>query len=121
MKKVLIIDDEEDICFLLSGLLKQLKYSVDFANDLNSGLAKAKESAPDILLLDVNLPDGNGIEALPIFRQALPNTSILLMSAHMLEQDKSELKSKGADDFLPKPISMDMIATVLNKNLKVSK
>jgi two-component system, OmpR family, response regulator len=119
MDRVLIIDDEEDICFLLSGLLKAMNYTVEYALDLQSGMEKARAHNPGTVLLDVNLPDGNGIDALPLFRHALPDSRIILMSAHMLEQEKSLLKARGADDFLSKPISTDMIQKVLSKQEKL--
>ncbi len=114
MNRVLIIDDEVDICFLLGALFRQMNYEVFFALGMEEGLRKARSVMPEVVLLDVNLPDGNGIDALPLIRQALPKSQILLMSAHVMEREKQYLKSRGADEFLLKPITKEMIAQALN-------
>ncbi len=59
-KKVLIIDDEKDLCILLKGYLSRKDFEVEIANTLSAGLSKLDLIHPDILFLDNNLPDGSG-------------------------------------------------------------
>lgn len=115
MPQVLIIDDETDICFLLSAILTNSGYSTTYANSLKDGLAKIDKYTPDVILLDVNLPDGNGLDFVPVIKKQHGLSRVVVMSAHVSAAEVENVKSLGADSFLSKPINkrelMEILAT----------
>lgn len=81
-KKVLIIDDEVDFCFLLKSYLSKKNYKISLANTLYKGLEMLEEEEPDIIFLDNNLPDGLGWEQIDFIKQAHPQVMLNLISAY---------------------------------------
>ncbi|ULQ51870.1 response regulator [Flavihumibacter fluvii] len=80
-KKILIVDDEEDLCLLLKIYFTRKKYEVSVANTLTDGLEKLESWHPDVLFLDNNLPDGLGWEKAPELLEHYPELVIHLISA----------------------------------------
>jgi len=112
---VLIIDDENDICFLLGKLLSKKKYAVSIANTLKDGFSALTEVKPSILFLDIRLPDGSGLESLSAIRKQNPKLSIIMMSAHDGPNERKQAGELGADVFIGKPLNVDQI----NKTLEI--
>ncbi|MEI8280631.1 MAG: response regulator [Bacteroidota bacterium] len=81
-KKILIIDDEEDLCMLIKGYFLKNKYDVHIANTLQDGMNKVKTLSPDIIFLDNNLPDGTGWNMAAQIANDAPNAYINLISAY---------------------------------------
>ena len=81
MKKILIIDDESDLCLLLKSYLSQKHHEVFISNRLQDGIKKAVEIRPDVVFLDNNLPDGQGWDKASWLQQQFPFMHIVLMSA----------------------------------------
>ncbi len=111
-RKVLIIDDDQDICLFLSKFLKDRDYDVDCELELLKGLAFIQSKSPDIVIIDNNLPDGLGINQLSFIRNTLPQTLLIMMSA--MVGLKEEALSLGADFFINKPFKLNIIAEILN-------
>ena len=105
----LIIDDEEDICFLLGIVLKQKHYEVVNSNSLKEGRKKLEELKPEVLFLDISLPDGSGLSEIKTFRKQFPEMKIVMMSAHDGTAEKKAAMQDGADYFLGKPLSQEVI------------
>lgn len=80
-KKILIVDDEEDLCLLMKIYFTRKNYEVNIANTLQEGLMKIASFKPDVLFLDNNLPDGLGWDEAPILLDKYPSLSIHLISA----------------------------------------
>jgi DNA-binding response OmpR family regulator len=80
-KKVLIIDDEVDLCLLMKSYFLRKNYEVYIAHTLNDGLKRLNEIAPDFLFIDYNLPDGLGWDKLPEMYRKHPSTHFHLISA----------------------------------------
>ncbi|MBO9570625.1 MAG: response regulator [Chitinophagaceae bacterium] len=81
-KKVLIIDDEVDLCLLLKTYLKRRNYDVYYSHTLKEGMNQFEELEPDILFLDNNLPDGVGWEKAAGLMEAHPGLQVHLISAY---------------------------------------
>lgn len=81
-KKVLIIDDETDLCILLKNFLIKQHYEVVVSHKLSDGLREALDFSPDIIFLDNNLPDSQGWTKAEWFLRELPMTNIFLISAY---------------------------------------
>ena len=113
-KTVLIIDDEQEICFLLATLLKQLGYDADYAHSMHDGLAKLNgEKSFDLVFLDLNLPDGLGYSIIPAIKRQSSSTKVVMISAHdgMLQRIKNEVSD--VDDYISKPFSRNHIESTL--------
>jgi len=102
-KRILIIDDEIDLCFLLKNYLTAKNYEVDIANTIQDGLIKLNHSHPDILFLDNNLPDGSGWEKAPEISNSNPALKINLISG--LKQRFPPGKMKANIRIIEKPLS----------------
>ena len=80
-KKVLIIDDEVDLCLLMKTYFLRKNYEVYIAHTLNDGMSRLNEIVPDYLFIDYNLPDGLGWDKLPELYQKYPDIQFHLISA----------------------------------------
>jgi DNA-binding response OmpR family regulator len=106
MKKVLVINDESDTNLLIILALRDKGYEIDKASGLNEGKVLFGRYKPDLLFLDINLPDGNGLENVDYFKEVLPEVKICMISAN---DDVRKSYDFHADDFLPKPFSLYQI------------
>lgn len=106
-RKILIIDDEVDICFLLASVLRKKGFEVAFVNSLTEGFSKLSDSSPSLLFLDINLPDGSGLEAIATVKKLSPATKIIMISAFDSLKERNIADEKGADYFLGKPFNKD--------------
>lgn len=104
-QKILVVDDEQSIVTLLQFNLEQAGYSVVVALDGKEALQIAKKEKPDLMVLDLMLPELNGLEVCKELRQAKINTPILMLTAKDDELDKIIGLELGADDYLTKPFS----------------
>lgn len=105
MKKILVIDDESSIVTLLTYTLEQDGYMVDSATDGRQGLALGLTGEFDFIILDLMLPQLDGIEICKRIRQAGIGTPILMLTAKDDELDKIIGLELGADDYMTKPFS----------------
>lgn len=117
-KKILIVDDEADIRFLLKRALTSHNYSVFEAGNLKQGLEVFNESHPDIVILDVNLPDGSGIYYARKFKNE-KNIVIFISADH--DKLADGYKDLGANGFLKKPfVISELIETIEKIQIKTS-
>ncbi len=113
--KILIIDDEKNICITLSQILSDEGYEVQSANCAKDGLSLADEHDADIILLDVKLPDLNGLEVLSRLRKSQPQTPVLMISGNSSIPDAVKAIKLGAFDFLEKPLSLPKVKISIAK------
>lgn len=104
--KVLIVEDEIDIAELIAIHIKDLNKSVVFAHDGLVGLKLAKEGTFDLIILDIMLPELDGIEVCKELRKHNVNTPIMMLTAKAEEFDKVLGLEIGADDYMTKPFSV---------------
>ena len=114
IKDILIIDDEGDLCWLLSSILQSKGYGVSTANTISEGLARLKEQ-PDLLFLDLKLPDGDGMDILPAIRAVAPQTLVVIISAYGCEEKKGTAKDAGVVSFLDKPFTGQQILDTIER------
>ena len=108
IKDILIIEDEEDLCWLLSDILKAKGYNVSIANTISEGTAHLKE-LPDLIFLDLKLPDGYGIDILPKIKEISPGSLVTIISAYGSKVRREEAKEKGVYSFIDKPFAEENI------------
>lgn len=110
--EILVIDDDAELCELLSELLGQEGYAVESAGDGKRGLARAEEKAFALIVLDVMLPGLNGFEVLTRLRQT-SRTPVIMLTARGEDVDRIVGLEMGADDYLPKPFNpRELVARV---------
>ena len=112
MSKILIIEDDLDINEVLKLYLENAQYNVFTATNLIDGEKLFHEISPDLILLDVNLPDGNGFEFAKKIRKQT-NAILIFVTAHHYINQKLEGFEVGADDYITKPfIPKEVVARV---------
>ena len=112
--KVLIVDDEEDICFFLSHNLSKRGFTTFFSNTLTDAIKQLEINQPEILFLDNHLPDGKGIELMDEINGLYPHLKTIMISAHDSPQDRSNAYNNGIKFFIGKPFSMNEINRVVD-------
>jgi two-component system, NtrC family, nitrogen regulation response regulator NtrX len=123
MYKVLIIDDEKDICFLISEILKDEKYTTFTAQNSDEAIANFKKNKPDLVILDVWLSNSklDGIEILKEFKNININIPVIIISGHgTVDLAVSAIKN-GAYDFLEKPFNSDKLIILSNRAIENSR
>lgn len=112
MNTILIIEDEAHIRRMISIALKVEGFKVKEAPNMRKGIAMALQEKPDLIILDLGLPDGDGEEVLSRLRQT-SCVPILVLSARHSEEDKVALLLAGANDYVCKPFSIkELIARI---------
>jgi two-component system alkaline phosphatase synthesis response regulator PhoP len=114
-KKILIVDDEEHICELIGFNLRKNGYNTIVSGNGSNGLKLAREEKPDLILLDVMLPELDGYEVCKEIRKdsVISSTPIIMITARGEEFDKVLGLELGADDYITKPFSIrELVARV---------
>ena len=123
MYKILIIDDEKDICFLISEILKDEKYITYSAQNSNDAISFFNKYNPDLVILDVWLSNSklDGIEILKEFTNINKNVPVIIISGHgTVDLAVSAIKN-GAYDFLEKPFNSDKLLIIVKRAIESSR
>ena len=110
--QLLLIEDERNICNFIMTILKSNDYKMTYALNAETGLSLAASQCPDLILLDLGLPDLDGIEVIRKIR-SWSNVPIIVISARTQEKEKVEALDAGADDYITKPFgSSELVARI---------
>ncbi len=115
MKNVLVIDDDEKICWAFAQFLESEGYSPSIANNAEEGLRRIAADKPDVILLDVRLPGMSGLEALGEIKARHPWVIVIIITAYDDVETTIEAMRLQAFDFVPKPIDLDIVKSVLDR------
>ena len=107
--RILIVEDEEMLCEIVANRLKKEKYIVDTANDGEEGLYDALMDVYDLVILDIMLPNVDGIEILKQIKQNNIKSKVIMLTAKSELEDKLLGFSEGANDYMPKPFHIDEV------------
>ncbi|MDI1304565.1 MAG: sigma-54 dependent transcriptional regulator [bacterium] len=118
LKNILIIDDEEKLRSLLARIVKSEGFEVFQAQDLKSGFKKLEQNDIDVVLCDVKLPDGNGVDFLQKIKTSFPLTEVILLTAFGKISDGVQAMKNGAFDYIVKGDDNDKIIPLLYKALE---
>jgi CheY-like chemotaxis protein len=114
----LVIDDEAHVRVLLTAILKQVGIrTVWEAADGATGLAHAASHKPEVILLDINLPEVSGLEVLGKLKAELPGIPVIVVSAQTTVRTLEKARALGADGFVAKYVAKAEIALLLSKEL----
>ena len=114
---ILIIDDQEAIRMFLAATLESRGYRVATAGTGAEGLAAAASEAPDLVLLDLRLPDMGGLEVLARLRDAEPGLCVVVLTSYGRTEAAVEAMRLQAFDFVTKPVNLDQLLEVIHKGL----
>ena len=104
--KILIVEDDKDLREITTTSLEKERYVVSQAPDYRTALQKIEDYDYDCILLDIMLPDGNGLDLLQELHDLGKKTSVIILSARDSLEDKVQGLDLGADDYLPKPFHL---------------
>ena len=111
--KLLIVDDEEEICLLLRQLLKKMGTEADIAHTISTGMATFSTYRYDVVFLDINLPDGSGLDLVPRLKEVNPNVKIIVISAYTSKTEVKKAVDMGIYQFVGKPFSKHTISAII--------
>ena len=122
MARVLIVDDSAVDRRFVGGLLtRDGRFQVDFAEDGSQALARMRESCPDVIVTDLQMPNRNGLELVAAVRMHHPDVPIILMTGHGSEDLAVEALHRGAANYVPKPQLGERLLESLDEALSLSK
>ncbi len=118
--KILVVDDEPDIVEFISYNLKSKGYEIETAIDGLDAIRKAKEFRPDLILLDINMPNKDGLQTLRELRQMpdFEDMAAIFLTARSDEKTEIEGLDIGADDYISKPIKPDLLVSRIAATLR---
>lgn len=116
-KKILVVDDNKANRELLKLVLKNSGYDVIEAEDGKEGIRSAKETLPDVIFMDIQLPVMDGVQAAKIIRAdpLTGNIPIIAFTSYAMKGDKEKLLAMGFEGYIAKPIKVDEIQDLLSK------
>ena len=116
--RVLIIDDERPVLMTLEALLKRHGYQVETAPTAAQGLKVLKSKSPTLVLLDLRLPDADGLEMLDRIKTELPEVQVIILTAHDSLHNAIESIKRGAYHFISKPYAPEELLSLVEKALE---
>lgn len=115
VKRVHVLEDDTDIRYIIEFLLKDEGYELQLSSTFDELKSKLKDSVPDLFILDVMLPDGDGADICADLKSDLftKHIPVIVMSAN--DQNKEKSIKAGADDYIKKPFDIDYIVNRIDK------
>ena len=121
MNKILIIDDEEHLCWALEKGLRQEGYQVVTAARGKEGLELIRNETPSLVILDLKMPEMDGLEVLVKAKDMFPKLPVIMITAHGSIDTAIEAMKLGAIDYITKPFDLDELKIVVKQALMVSR
>lgn len=118
MKKILIVDDEPNIVMTLDYALQKKGYKVFIARDGEEAVEIAKKEVPNLILMDIMMPNMDGYEAYGKIKQINEQIKLIFLSAKNKTQDIEKGMKMGADDYITKPFSIKKVLETIEEKLK---
>lgn len=115
---VLVVDDEPVLAEMVSMALRYEGWSISTASDGSSAIATARARRPDVVVLDVMLPDMSGLDVLHKLREENPQLPVLLLTAKDAVEDRIAGLTAGGDDYVTKPFSIEEVVLRLRALLR---
>jgi len=116
-KKVLLVDDDDSIRWVLNELLVDMELQVTQTNNADDAIALLQKTKFDLLISDVRMPGKSGIELLNQCQKDFPNLPVIIMTAHSDLDSAVTAYTKGAFEYLPKPFDLDEVSEIVERAL----
>jgi len=121
MARLLVIDDEANVCYSLERALASETLEVISAETAKEGIDRVRRDCPDVVILDVRLPDISGLEAYGQIREIDPRVPVIVITAHSTTETAIEAMKLGAYEYLLKPVDLQQLREVLASALELSR
>jgi len=118
MEKILVVEDDRDMQFLLSSILKRQEYELLVAGEGRKALKETKRWSPDLVLLDIRLPDMNGIKILEEMKRINRDLAIIMLTAYGDIKGAVQAMRLGAFEYITKPFDNDELLIVIKRALQ---
>lgn len=118
MEKILIVDDERSMRDVLSIMLKRAGYAVTVATDAEEAIGEINKEIFDLVITDLKMPKGSGLDVLKSVKAASPETMVLVVTAFASTESAVEAMKQGAYDFLTKPFQVDEVQLIVKNALE---
>lgn len=119
--RALIIDDEPGVCYSFRRVVERQNIEVAVANTMSRGVEVFRSFKPDVVVLDLNLPDGSGMELFRTIRGLRPKCPVLFITAHGTSETALEAMKEGAFDYLIKPVDLNRLTELLERALETAR
>lgn len=118
-QRILVVEDNRDNMTLIIDVLESMDYEVIEARDGKVGIQKAESERPDLILMDLSLPEIDGWEATRVIKSndLLSHIPIIALTAHAMVGDRESALQAGCDDYMTKPLDLKVLASKLVKFL----
>ncbi len=117
--KILVVDDEQDICILISGFLSEEGYTVITAQNVEQGLRLFKEESPDLVITDIKMPGRSGVDLLKDIKADEPSMDVIVLTGHSDELTAIDCLRCGAYDYLLKPLEeLDLLLASIQRAIQ---
>jgi two-component system OmpR family response regulator len=115
-KKMLVVEDQGEMCLILDLILSDRKFDLDYVNNLLDADEYLMKNNPSVILLDNQLPDGFGVDFITYVKKKYPKIKIIMISGFSTARDVA--MNNGADYFLEKPFSLESVNEAIDKVMK---
>ncbi|HEY7039121.1 MAG TPA: response regulator [Methylomirabilota bacterium] len=120
-RKILVVDDEPEVRKLMEHFLTDRGYEVRLAENGRQGLAELETFNPDVVLLDMHMPEMDGLETLKQLSARAPGLPVIMVTVNEDVQTTSNLLQLGAADYVPKPFNLDYLEQAINIQLSAAR
>ena len=117
--KILVVDDDENIRNTVKTILEDEGYIVDLAGTGNEAIQKTQQTAYNLALLDIRLPDMEGVELLKLMKEAVPRTRKIMVTGYPSMQNAIAALNKSADAYLVKPVNVEKLLYTVKEQLQL--
>jgi len=117
--RILIVDDDETIRTTMKAILEEEGYKVDLAGNGEEGIQKTNERAYNVALLDIRLPDMEGVQLLKLMKETLPRTRKIMVTGYPSTKNAIEALNKNADAYLIKPVDIEKLLSTIKEQLRL--
>jgi two-component system, NtrC family, nitrogen regulation response regulator GlnG len=121
MPKLLVVDDEPIICHSFRRAFTATGIEVVTAGSVSEGWARARADGPDVIVTDLQLPDGSGLDLFERVRAADPTRPVIFITAHGTTETTIEAMKRGAFDYLTKPLDLEQMSVVLSRAFEAAR
>ncbi len=117
--RILIVDDDESIRKTMKAILEDEGYQVDFADSGKEAVQKTNNAAYNLALLDIRLPDMDGVELLKLMKDSVPRTRKIMVTGYPSMQNAISAVNKNADAYLVKPVDVEKLLDTVKEQLQL--
>ena len=118
MLKLLVVDDEGEICDFLKSFFEERNYNVATANSGEQALDRVKHDKPQVVLLDIKMPGMDGVQTLREIKNKFPKVKVIMVTAIETRDKIEECLRLGADNYITKPLSLEYLENDVKEKIE---